>query len=257
MAISGSDLYNEVKPILDEGSTNLLQFREDVGTAISNYVAANFELIGGYIGQTSGGSPVVADAVGKLVPAPPLPAMLADPMPFSDYITWFKNTLDTTVLWNVIALPPFTNTPVIFTPTTIMLDVLGDFSDLRTSYGFWAMVCDAIVCCIQGFTPVVTPASTTGSSGNIVWSPTDIPEVQHNFIFRITYDPNNLALMQWIREYITEVEIPNPVDIPFNNYTYQSVLLLWKALVALTTDCEFYKKQDSGELILLRTGSQV
>lgn len=257
MAITGSELYTEVKPILEKGSTNLLEFREDMGTAISNYIAANFELVGGYVGQTPSGSPVIKDAEGKLVPAPPLPAMLADPMPFSGYIKWLKDTLDTTVLWNVVSLPPLTNTPGIFTPTTEVLDVLGDFSDLRTSYGFWAMVCDAIVCCIQGFTPLVTAATMTGSSGSIVWSPTDLPEVKHNFIFRITYDPNNLALMQWIRQYITDVEIPNPVDIPFNDYTYQSVLILWKALVALTTDCEFYKKQDNGELILLRTGSQV
>lgn len=257
MSISGSGLYTAAKPVLEEGCTDLLQFRTKMGAKISSYVAANAELVGAYVGQTPGGSPVLGTAAGKLVPTAPTPPLLAPvTVPFSDYMTWMEETLDTTIKWNVVALTPYTNTPVVFDPTTSFMQVLGDFSDIRTSYGFWAMVCDAIICCIQGYIPVVTAASKTGSSGSITWSPIEIPQVKHNFVFRVMYDANNLPLVQWIRNHITDPgDLSGNVDIPIDDQPYQATLIAWKALKALTEDCEFYKKQDDGELILLTTGA--
>ena len=186
MSVTGSGLYTAVKPVLEEGCTDLTTFRTKMGAKISDYVTANAELVGAYVGTKPGGVPsTLLVASGKLVPAPPLPAMLANPVPFTDYKTWIKNSLDTTILWNIVSLPPHTNTATLFDPTTTMMDVLGDFSDIRTSYGFWAMVCDAIICCIQGYIPTVTAATgTDGSSGSITWSPVSVPSVKHNFIFR-------------------------------------------------------------------------
>lgn len=256
MAISGSELFRAAKPVLDEGCTDLMDFRTKMGAKISSYVAANAELKGAYAGTTPGGSPVIGTAVGKLVPTAPTPPLLANPVPFTDYKTWIKKTLEETVLWNIVAVTPYTNTPMIFDPTVTFIDVLGDFSDLRTSEGFWAMVCDAIICCIEGYIPTTTPGAKSGSSGTILWTPIEIPEVVHNFIFRINYDINDNALIRWIKKYITDIgDVSGTVDIPFEDKPYQEVITIWKGLIALTTECELYKKQDYGDLILLTTGA--
>ncbi len=258
MALTGSGLYSEIKPILDQGSTSFAEFRLNIGAKIAFYVSTNALIDGIYSGTIPHGgvSPLVV-ATGKLVILA-TPPKLDEPIPY-DFIKWIKNTLLNTITWNIIANIPHTSTPIKITPTVSLIDVLGDFSDLRTSYGFWAMVCDAIICSIRGHVPIsITATGTDGSSGTITWTPTEIPEVKHNFMFRVMYDENNLPLVQWIRNYIIDLgDLSGEIDIPFNDYTYQSILVLWKNLVSLTKDCEFYKKQDNNELILLRTGSQI
>lgn len=258
MAFSGSGLYTAVKPVLEEGCTDLMTFRTKMGAKISQYVATNCELVGAYVGTKPSGVPsVLVLAAGKLVPTAPTPPLLANPVPFTNYMKWIKDTLEQTILWNITAISPHTNTVKIFDPTVTFMDVLGDFSDIRSSYGFWAMVCDAIVCCIQGYIPTVTAATATdGSSGSITWSPVSTPQLKHNFIFRVTYDINNTQLIQWINVHITNPgDLSGDVDIPINDQPYQATLALWKGLIALTEQCSFYKKQDNGELILLTTGA--
>ena len=264
MAATGSGLYTAVKPILEEGCTDLMEFRTKMGAKISKYVAENAELVGAYAGATSHGSPVYAAAAGKLVPTDPLPPLLADPMPFSNYQTWIKKTIENdvadpqkgTILWNITAVAPFVNTPVILDPTVSFLDLFGDFSDIRTSYGFWALICDAVICCINGYIPISTPATTAGSSGTILWAPEETPELKHNFIFRVTYDPNNARLVQWIDDHLVySGSLAGDVDIPIDDKSYTDALELWKELSPLTEQCTFYKKQDDGELILLTTGA--
>lgn len=258
MAFSGSGLYSAVKPVLEEGCTDLMTFRTKMGAKISSYVASNFELTGAYVGTKPGGVPsTLLVATGKLVPTAPTPPLLANPVPFTDYMKWIKDTLEQTILWNIVSLPPHTNTPKVFDPTVTFMDILGDFSNIRSSYGFWAMVCDAIACCIKGYIPAMTAATgTDGSSGTITWAPVETPQLKHNFVFRVTYDINNLALVQWINAHITNLgDLSGDVDIPINDQSYQATLALWKGLIALTEQCSFYKKQDNGELILLTTGA--
>lgn len=258
MAFSGSGLYTAVKPVLEEGCTDLMTFRTKMGAKISQYVATNCELVGAYAGTKPSGVPsVLVLAAGKLVPTAPTPPLLANPVPFTNYMKWIKDTLEQTILWNITAVSPHTNTVKVFDPTVTFMDVLGDFSDIRSSYGFWAMVCDAIVCCIQGYIPTVTAATATdGSSGSITWAPVSTPQLKHNFIFRVTYDLNNTQLIQWINAHITNPgDLSGDVDIPINDQPYQATLALWKGLIALTEQCSFYKKQDNGELILLTTGA--
>lgn len=262
MALTGTGLYNAIKPILDEGCTSFATFSSKMGAKISTYVAESMELAGVYVGTKPHGTPsLLVAATGKLVPTVPTPPLLAPVLdPFPGYMTWIKTTLETTIRWQIVSLPPHTNTPKVFDPTTTMIDILGDFSDLRSSEGFWSMVCDAIVCCILAYIPTTTPATATdGSSGNIAWAPVDAPtDVVHNFVFRVDYDANNLALVQWINNHITDTgDLSGTVDVPIDDQPYQSAVLLWKGLTQITKQCTFYKKQDDGALILLTTGTSI
>lgn len=260
MAITGSGLYLEVSPILDKGSISWASFRLEMGNAISTYVSTNAVLAGVYAGtMPHGGTSPLVEATGVLVPTNPLPAKLDEPVPYN-FIKWIKNTLTTTVLWNIEATVTHTSTPVLLVPKVSLLDGLGDFSDLRTARGFWALTCDGIIDSILAFPSVSAAASAIdGSSGTIAWTTTKIlSTIKHNFILRITYDINNSALIRWIRDHITNFgDFGSQVDIPINDVSYQTALATWKTLTAITKECEFYKKQDNDELILLRTGSQV
>lgn len=264
MSLTGSNLYKEIKPILDEGCSDLMTFRTKMGAKISKYVSENAELVGAYVGVTPHGAPVISPAAGVLVPTAPLPPLLANPMPFTNFRKWVEKTIENdesdpekgTVLWNITAVAPFVNTPEILDPTVTFLDLYEDFSDIRTSYGFWALVCDAIICCINGYIPTTTPATTAGSSGSITWTPVEVPELKHNFVFRITYDLSKVALVNWINEHVTELDVlSGTIDVPIDDKLYKEALVLWKSLTLLTDQCEFYKKQDDGELILLTTGA--
>ena len=265
MSLTGSGLYTAIKPILDEGCSDLFEFRTKMGAKISEYVASNAALVGLYTGTTPLGAPVISPAAAVLIPTAPLPPLLANPMPFTDFRKWIEKTIENdeldpekgTVLWNITAVEPFVNTPEILDPTVTFLDLYEDFSDIRTSYGFWALICDAIICCINGYIPTTTPATTTGSAGSITWTPIEVPELKHNFVFRTTYDLSETALVNWINEHVTETNVlSGTIDVPIDDNFYKEALILWKSLTLLTDKCEFYKKQDDGELILLTTGAQ-
>lgn len=267
--INGSKLYKEIKPLIDEQSTDGELFLSKVAAKISSYVTSNDSITGAYAGLIPGSPPIPSTLIvakGCFLPAYTPPGF-APPIPY-DFTNWIKNTLKTKLIWNLTPLPPHTFTPTIVKPLEEIIDIYGDLSDLRTAEGFWALISDMIICSFLSSLDRVTPISATatdGSSGEIVWIPLDIPELKHNFIFRIHYNIKETELIQWIENqgiHIPDNVTEGDVDVPINNQPYYPTAMLWRVLKSITKDCFFYKKQDvafqdNEFLVLLATGSQV
>lgn len=259
MAITGSEMFSEIKPVIDERLTNGKVFLNKVAAKISAYVVKNDLLEGVYAGIIPGTPPVPSTRIFALGNLIPVSVHFDEPIERNFY-KWIKNTLDKTLTWNIVSTT-HTITPVLLKPLLSAIDLIGDLSDLRTADGFWAILCDAIVISILSsptrITPVAATCSEDGSSGVIEWIPTQIPEFKGNYLFEVRYDINNLDLVKWIRKRGVEVsDLKGNVNVPVNNQPYVSADLLWKGLKSITSDCKFYKVQDDGKKLLLSTGGE-
>lgn len=267
MAISGSALYDKIKPIIDEQIITPIDFLTKVGNAISNYIVTNDSLAGAYAGTIPGTPPVPSTLLVATACMVPQGQILPTPLKTETWKPWLKRSLMLpNVTWSISPFgPTHSFTPVQMNPiygvTEAYFETLGGLEDVRSAYGIWALLSDLIVLCILSAVERITPVSATGvdgSNGIITWVPLDIPELKHNFIIKIKYDATNLKLVQWLEEKgIDTSDLEGEVSIPLDNQLYQTALASWKAIKAITKDCTFYKKQDSGEEIFLVNGYQI
>ncbi len=257
---AGEGLFSVIRPIINKRYSNGETFKNELATTISSFVCMNEFLTGAYVGTIPGTPPVPSTtliptgkfvAVGKAMsPAIPL-----------NYIQWLKNTLASTLTWQIVANAPHTiTTPPILQPLTTALELLGDLSGVQTPEGIWALLCDIIMFSIQSAPNRIIPLAATcsdGSSGTITWLPLDIPSLTHDFVYTVDWDVNNTKLVEWVRQYI-DIDnkiLSGTIEIPLTEQTYPAAVVIWKGLKEITSDCKFYKQQSSGEKILLAIGA--
>lgn len=272
--IKGTDLYEEIAPIVEEETTDGQTFLTKIAAKISAYIVANDFVTGNYIGYIYTTTPptpsTLVVAMAKLIPES---VSFATPVPY-DYVSWLKNTFTyqppatalkaLTINWVLTSLPPhtFVSGPIPFNPLMDTLEVLGDLSDIRTAEGFWAMISDVIVWSVlTSLTrmPIstVNAIGTDTSSGIITWIPVDLPDFKQNFICEIFYNATNKRLVAWLEEReIDTSHLSGKVDVQLPPKLYRDALKDWKELKDITMDCKFYKLQDNGRKILLMTGAQ-
>ena len=255
---SGEGLFSAIRPIINKRYSNGEAFKNELANTISSFVCINESLTGAYVGTIPGTPPVPSTeliptgrfvAVGKAMsPAIPL-----------NYVQWLKNTLASTLTWQIVANTPHViTTPPILQPLTTALELLGDLSSVQTPEGVWALLCDIIMFSIQSAPNRIIPLAATcsdGSSGTITWLPLDIPSLTHDFVYAIDWDVNNTKLVEWAKQYIdVDNEILyGTIEIPLTEQMYPAAAVVWKGLKEITHNCKFYKQQSSGEKILLAT----
>lgn len=255
---AGEGLFSVVRPIINKKYSSGEAFKTELANAISSCVCTNEVLTGAYVGTIPGTPPVPSTmliptgkfvAVGKqMSPAIPL-----------NYVQWLKNTLASTLTWQIVANTPHTiTTPPMLKPLTTALELLGDLSSVQTPEGVWALLCDIIMFSIQSAPNRIIPLAATcndGSSGTITWLPLDIPSLTHDFVYAVDWDVNNTKLVEWVKQYIdVDNEILyGTIEIPLTEQMYPAAAVVWKGLKEITHNCKFYKKQSSGEKILLAT----
>ena len=150
--ISGSLLYAELAPIIEEEMTDGASFLSRIAAKISSYIIENDFVTGAYVGFIPTTPPTPSTRVVAIANFVPVSVSFAPPVLY-DYITWLKNTFtynppgtipQISISWNLTSLT-HTFTPIPFNPLMETLEIVGDLSDIRTAEGFWAMTCDVIV----------------------------------------------------------------------------------------------------------------
>lgn len=257
---AGEGLFSVVRPIINKKYSNGEAFKTELANTISNCVCSNEFLTGAYIGTIPGTPPVPST---ELIPTGRFVAFrkaMSPAIPLN-YVQWLKNTLASTLTWQMVANAPHTiTTPPILQPLTTALELLGDLSSVQTPEGVWALLCDIIMFSIQSAPNRIIPLAATcsdGSSGTITWLPLDIPSLTHDFVYAIDWDVTNTKLVEWVKQYIdvdNEV-LYGTIEIPLTEQAYPAAVAIWKGLKEITPDCKFYKLQSSGEKILLAVGA--
>lgn len=251
----GEGLFSVVQPIIRKQYTATTPFITELAQAISNYVVYNDMLTGAYVGTIPGTPPVVSTLVAgtgsfKAVGSP----IMKEPKPYKyQYAKWIKDSLNETVRWELVINTPHSGTATVINPVVSMIDIIGDLSDLRTAEGIWALVCDAICWAIMSAPERIIPVSVTGtdgSSGTLTWIPEEI-DMNQSFVIKVKYDASNYKLINWLSDYVDISSISKEVSIPLSNTTFAFARSAWKGLISIASNCSFYKKQSSGEEILL------
>lgn len=251
----GEGLFSVVQPIIRKQYTDTTPFITELAQTISDYVVYNDMLTGAYVGTIPGTPPVVSTLVVgtgnfKAVGSP----IMKDPKPYKyQYAKWIKDSLNETVRWQLIINPPHSGTAIVINPVVTMIDTIGDISNLRTAEGIWALICDAICWAVMSAPERLMPVSATGtdgSSGTLTWIPEEI-DMKQSFIIKVNYDASNYKLINWLSDYVDISSISEEVTIPISDTSFSAANTIWKGLTSITTNCSFYKKQSSGEEILL------
>lgn len=251
----GEGLFSVVQPIIRKQYTATTPFITELAQTISDYIVFNDMLTGAYVGTIPGTPPVVSTLVVgtgnfKAVGSP----IMKDPKPYKyQYAKWIKDSLNETVRWQLIINPPHSGAATVINPVVTMIDTIGDISNLRTAEGIWALICDAICWAVMSAPERLMPASVTGtdgSSGTLTWIPEEI-DMKQSFVIKVNYDASNYKLINWLSDYVDISSISGEVTIPISNTSFSAANTIWKGLTSIATNCSFYKKQSSGEEILL------
>lgn len=251
----GEGLFSVVQPIIRKQYTATTPFITELAQTISDYIVYNDMLTGAYVGTIPGTPPVVSTLVVgtgnfKAVGSP----IMKEPKPYKyQYAKWIKDSLNETVRWQLIINPPHSGTATVINPVVTMIDTIGDISNLRTAEGIWALICDAICWAVMSAPERLLPVSATGtdgSSGTLTWVPEEI-DMKQSFVIKVNYDASNYKLINWLSDYVDISSISGEVIIPISNTSFSAANTVWKGLTSIATNCSFYKKQSSGEEILL------
>lgn len=251
----GEGLFSVVQPIIRKQYTETTPFITELAQTISDYVVYNDMITGAYVGTIPGTPPVVSTLVVgtgnfKAVGSP----IMKEPKPYKyQYAKWIKDSLNETVRWQLIINPPHSGTATVINPVVTMIDTIGDISNLRTAEGIWALICDAICWAVMSAPERLLPISATGtdgSSGTLTWVPEEI-DMKQSFVIKVNYDASNYKLINWLSDYVDISSISGEVIIPISNTSFSAANTVWKGLTSIATNCSFYKKQSSGEEILL------